>query len=220
MGSRRPAPQRHGSGRTGFATGGNAVDALAAATALTVAYPHQCSIGGDCIALVGLPDGTVHAIYGIGRYSASFSAADLEGPPVCRLSGPLTVTVPGAVAAWQTMADTWGAKSLVSALSKRLPSPRKASPSGMSPSEVHRPRWIAGSSQIDGDQQRAVCVGAGMPRQTDEALAASGFHIVEIAALDDEVGHAQVIQIGRDGQFIGGSDPRADGAFQSTGRTA
>jgi oxamate amidohydrolase len=42
------------------ASGGNALDvALAAATTLIVAYSHQNHLGGDLIALVRDPDGTV-----------------------------------------------------------------------------------------------------------------------------------------------------------------
>ena len=98
--------------------GGNAVDAaLAAASVLTVVYPHQCSIGGDCIAMVGLPDGTVHVINGIGRTPAALSSADLAALPTMPIDGPQTVTVPGAVDAWHTMADRWGSQGLAADLS-------------------------------------------------------------------------------------------------------
>lgn len=81
--------------------GGNALDAaLAAALALTVAYPHNTSLGGDLFALVRQPDGTTRSV-------------NASGPAPCRLDveavgrrhgrrmpdrGIDTVTVPGAVA--------------------------------------------------------------------------------------------------------------------------
>ena len=103
---------------TAFERGGNAVDAaLAAASVLTVVYPHQCSIGGDCIAMVGLPDGTVHVINGVGRTPAAFTSADLAGLSAMPIDGPHAVTVPGAIDAWQTMADRWGSRGLAADLS-------------------------------------------------------------------------------------------------------
>ncbi|WP_067674061.1 gamma-glutamyltransferase [Nocardia miyunensis] len=82
--------------------GGNAVDAaLAAAVTLTVVYPHQCSLGGDLVALVHEPGGTVRAILSIGA-----SPQDALRPNGSRMpgQGSHSVTVPGAVAGWQALA--------------------------------------------------------------------------------------------------------------------
>jgi oxamate amidohydrolase len=82
--------------------GGNALDAaLAAAAALTVVYPHQCSVGGDLVALVRPPDGPTRAVLSIGAAARALDVAALREvgermPP----GGPLTVTVPGVVAGW------------------------------------------------------------------------------------------------------------------------
>jgi gamma-glutamyltranspeptidase len=97
-----------------LASGGNAVDAaLAAATALTVVYPHQCSIGGDLIALVGRPDGTIQAIDGSGRAPRALSADWLRAASSqMPVDGPHSVTVPGIVHAWQVLATTWGTRPL------------------------------------------------------------------------------------------------------------
>jgi oxamate amidohydrolase len=100
-------------GAAAFAAGGNAVDAaLAAACMLTVVYPHMCAIGGDVMALVH--DGNAHAVNGSGRGPAALPRAG-DGPPPAQ-RGPLTITVPGAVGAWQTIAERWGALPLSSAL--------------------------------------------------------------------------------------------------------
>jgi gamma-glutamyltranspeptidase/glutathione hydrolase len=93
--------------------GGNAVDAaLAAAVVLAVAYPHQCSVGGDLIALVGTPECVV-AIDGSGR---SPRAASPDGLAEMPIHGAHTVTVPGAPAAWFELARRWGSLSLAEAL--------------------------------------------------------------------------------------------------------
>lgn len=85
--------------------GGSVVDVVvAAAAALTVVYPHQCSLGGDLFALLRLPDGTVRSINSSGAYGSG-PVPSLERMPV---TGPFTVTVPGAVAGWQTLLDLGG----------------------------------------------------------------------------------------------------------------
>ncbi|MER6961549.1 gamma-glutamyltransferase, partial [Streptomyces sp. NPDC000618] len=105
-----PLPAAVTSARRAAARGGNAMDAaLAAAAALTVVYPHQCSLGGDLIALVHAPDGTVRALLSVGAAAAgtdveALRAADSRMPA----QGPQTVTVPGVVAGWAALAETYG----------------------------------------------------------------------------------------------------------------
>jgi gamma-glutamyltranspeptidase len=88
------------------AAGGNALDlALAAATTLVVAYPHQCHLGGDLIALVREPDGEVRDVLSAGAAPqgvdvAAIRAANERKPT----AGPHPVTVPGIVAGWSAVA--------------------------------------------------------------------------------------------------------------------
>lgn len=96
-------------GRAVFEAGGNAIDAaLAAACTLTVVYPHMCAVGGDVMALVH--DGEAHAVNGSGRAPAA-----LRPGPV-PLRGVGSITVPGAVRAWETLAGRWGLRPLSQAL--------------------------------------------------------------------------------------------------------
>jgi len=96
-------------GRAAFAAGGNAVDAaLAAACALVVVYPHMCAVGGDVMALVH--DGDTHAVNGSGRAPAGLR------PGIVPLRGVRSITIPGAVRAWETLAERWGTFPLSSAL--------------------------------------------------------------------------------------------------------
>ncbi|MER5519523.1 gamma-glutamyltransferase [Streptomyces sp. NPDC002763] len=112
-----PHPAALAAARRAAGRGGNAVDAaLAAAAALTVVYPHQCSLGGDLIALVHAPDGTVRALLSVGAAAAgtdveALRAADSRMPA----QGPETVTVPGAVAGWAALAETYGTPGALAA---------------------------------------------------------------------------------------------------------
>ncbi|MGK5678095.1 gamma-glutamyltransferase [Actinoplanes sp. URMC 104] len=93
-----PHPAAVEAARPIVAAGGNAFDAaLAAAGALAVVYPHQCSVGGDLVAMVRTAGSPVRAVLSIG---AAASAAVPPTAPRMPLRGPLTVTVPGVVAGW------------------------------------------------------------------------------------------------------------------------
>ena len=100
-------------GRVAFEAGGNAVDAaLAAACALTVVYPHMCAVGGDVMALVH--DGRPNAVNGSGRAAGSLPPDAVRGGVAIRGVG--SITVPGAVSAWRTLAERWGTLPLARAL--------------------------------------------------------------------------------------------------------
>ena len=116
-------------GREAFVDGGTAVDAaLAACATLTVVYPHMCSIGGDLIALLHAPDGSVTAVNASGaapaaltrkavveeverrRQDSAGSAPGVEiSPHGMPVRGPHTVTVPGVLSGWATLHELGGA---------------------------------------------------------------------------------------------------------------
>lgn len=86
--------------------GGNAVDAaLAMAIALTVLEPTANGIGGDAFALVW--DGVLHGLNGSG-YSPAAMTRDRYPNTEIPQHGWLTVTTPGAVAAWRRLWKRWG----------------------------------------------------------------------------------------------------------------
>ncbi len=73
---------------------------------LAVVYPHMCSAGGDAIALVAYPDGTVECLDASGAAGVRADAEALRRehgtmPAVC----PHAVTVPGAVSAWGVLTE-------------------------------------------------------------------------------------------------------------------
>ncbi|MEO5953404.1 MAG: gamma-glutamyltransferase family protein [Chloroflexia bacterium] len=87
--------------------GGNAVDAaLATAIALTVVEPTSNGIGADAFALVW--DGKqVHGLNGSGRAPLAHSLSRITGTQVPSF-GWLSVTVPGAPAAWRDLHARFG----------------------------------------------------------------------------------------------------------------
>ena len=86
--------------------GGNAIDAaLATAAMLAVAYPANCGVGGDLLALVREPDGRTTFIDASG---SSLLATDVETVRSTHRTMPIhgvePITVPGAVGGWQALA--------------------------------------------------------------------------------------------------------------------
>lgn len=85
-----------------LADGGNAIDATLAMAAVSwVVLPGQCGIGGDAFALVREPDGRVWSVCGSG-FGPDGADGDFfrsRGHDSIPLTGPLSVTVPGAPAA-------------------------------------------------------------------------------------------------------------------------
>lgn len=90
-----------------LAAGGNAIDAsLAMAAVGWVVLPGQCGIGGDVFAIVREPDGRVWTVGGSG-FGPDGGTADFyreRGHTAIPLTGPLSVTVPGAPAAHAALA--------------------------------------------------------------------------------------------------------------------
>jgi len=85
--------------------GGNAVDAaIAAATTVTVVYPHMNSIGGDNVWLIhDASRGRLLALSGIGRAAAAVDADAYRarhGGSMPVRGGAAALTVPGVVSGW------------------------------------------------------------------------------------------------------------------------
>ncbi len=92
--------------------GGNAMDAaVAMAGVLAVVRPHMNGVGGDAFALYyDAATGQVHAMNGSGRAGALATPDLFTHRGIDRMpgNGPLSVSVPGAVAAWVDALDRFG----------------------------------------------------------------------------------------------------------------
>src|SRR5919205_639439 len=92
-------------GRDVLAAGGNALDAAVAMNAmLAVVYPHMCGLGGDLFLLYAeARSGRIHCLNASGPAPAlaTVEALGERGLGAVPARGPLTATVPGAVAGWR-----------------------------------------------------------------------------------------------------------------------
>lgn len=91
--------------------GGNAIDAaIAAASTLCVVYPNNVALGGDLVALLRSPEGRTHFINATGPAPLHRSPHQLRDKYGSTLPsrGVETITVPGGVGGWQTLADLGG----------------------------------------------------------------------------------------------------------------
>jgi len=95
-----------------LSNGGNAMDAAVAASAtLCVTEPLSTGIGGDCFLLYHeAATGELHALNGSGRAPGRATPEVLRAYGVSSVPerGILSVTVPGAVDAWQTAVERFG----------------------------------------------------------------------------------------------------------------
>lgn len=97
-------------------TGGNAIDAAIAASAvLCVVEPMMTGIGGDCFALIAKNGKSqVLGLNGSGHAPAGSNAQTLRDAGLDKIPvhSPHAVTIPGAVAAWEKLLADHGTKSL------------------------------------------------------------------------------------------------------------
>ena len=138
--------------------GGNAVDAaVTAAATLSVVEPTMTGMGGDLFAI--LHNGQtkeIHALNASGRapHSASLERlADAVGPNVpVPQSGPLSVSVPGAVDGWKQLLSKHGTISLDRALEPAIHYARH----GFAVSEVVAHQWKSVESLLASTPEAAA----------------------------------------------------------------
>ncbi|MEA2383725.1 MAG: gamma-glutamyltranspeptidase / glutathione hydrolase [Solirubrobacteraceae bacterium] len=112
--------------------GGNALDAAIATNAmLAVVYPHMCGLGGDLFLLYhDARTGAVHCLNGSGPAPtlATPEAFTERGLTAVPARGPLPVTVPGAVGAWDAAVRRFGSQPLRTLLAPAITAARAGVP--------------------------------------------------------------------------------------------
>jgi gamma-glutamyltranspeptidase/glutathione hydrolase len=110
--------------------GGNAMDAvIAMAGVLAVTRPHMNGVGGDAFALVyDAETGEVHALNGSGRAGVAATPELFQGMEAFPEKGALSVSVPGAVAAWIDALDRFGTRSIGALLAPAIRYAREGFP--------------------------------------------------------------------------------------------
>jgi gamma-glutamyltranspeptidase/glutathione hydrolase len=128
-------------GLSALKQGGNAVDAaLAAAITLTVVEPTSCDVGGDLCALVW--DGTtLHGLNGSGRAPATLTLEEVRRRGHTEMPGRgwLSVTVPGAPAAWRDLHQRFGRLPFASLFESAIAYAEQGYP--ISPKNFFNWRW-------------------------------------------------------------------------------
>jgi gamma-glutamyltranspeptidase/glutathione hydrolase len=151
-------PRAAAAGREALARGGNAIDAaLAAAAMLCVVEPMSTGIGGDVFALVWSErEGRLLALNGSGRAprAATLEAYRARGLERVPARGILSATVPGAVHAWETLAERLGRLPLADALAPAI----RAAEEGFAVSELvaHYWFWLERAGSLANEAARAA----------------------------------------------------------------
>jgi len=133
--------------------GGNAADAAVTTAAMpNVVEPMSTGIGGDCFALVyEARTGQATGLNGSGRAPQSFTLheAQRRGLKEMPFSGPLSVTVPGAVSGWTALLDRFGTLTLADCLAPAV----SAAEQGFPVSELISAAWHRASAKLVRDPE-------------------------------------------------------------------
>lgn len=155
-----PHPLATRAGVDALRAGGNAVDAAIAANAmLAVVYCNACGLGGDAFALVWSPaERRLFAYNGSGRAPGELTieAVRAAGHATMPQRGPLPITVPGAVDAWDALVHRYGRRSLADALAPAA----QAAENGYELTAINRRAITAGLPTFD-DVARATFTDVG-----------------------------------------------------------
>jgi gamma-glutamyltranspeptidase/glutathione hydrolase len=167
--------------------------AVAANAVLTVVYPDQTAIGGDCLLMYfDGSSGRLHGLNGSGRAPATASRAALREAGYTRMPvrGIHAVTVPGTIAAWDQAAIRFGRLGLSRLLAPAIGYARDGFPvsAGLARRLAGVREMVAGNEALRGN----YTVNGGLPR------AGQRLRLPELAASLE-----QIAREGRDAFYRG-----------------
>src|SRR5438105_9878080 len=136
-----------------LARGGNAVDAAIAANAVMgVVAPMMNGIGGDLFAIVHeAASGGLYGINGSGYSPSALTIESLRATGITGMpqTGILSVTVPGAVAAWTQLSERFGRLPFSDVLSPAV----QIADEGFPVPEITALEWSGAQSLLRGDAE-------------------------------------------------------------------
>jgi gamma-glutamyltranspeptidase/glutathione hydrolase len=197
-----------------LAAGGSAADAaVAAAAVLCVVDPRSTGIGGDAFALHWAPGAPVPAALASAGPSAaglSVDALRAAGHQSMPDAGAWTVTVPGAVSAWETLLGRFGRLGLERVLAPAI----ALAAEGFEITPVVADEWRHGAARVDRDEAaRALLLPHGRPPAAGERWANPelGAVLAEIAR-----GGAAAMYCSHVAERIGAAVERAGGPLRAS----
>jgi len=144
--------------------GGNAVDAAVAASAvLGVVEPFACGIGGDSFAIYW--DAKKSELVGLNGSGRSAASLDVEGMKAktgyteLPLTGVHTITVPGAVDAWDAMLKRYGTMTLKELLQPAIRYARE----GFPVTDIIAQQWKMNAATLVTEEAQRVFLNDGKP---------------------------------------------------------
>jgi gamma-glutamyltranspeptidase / glutathione hydrolase len=156
-------------GASVLARGGNAVDAAIAVNAVMgVVAPMMNGVGGDLFAIVyDAASGELHGINGSGYAPSGLTVESLRATGLTSMpqTGILSVTVPGAVAAWSMLSERFGRSPLGDVLSPAV----QIADDGFPVSEITALEWESaqGLLRADAEATRVYMPDGRAPRAGD-----------------------------------------------------
>jgi gamma-glutamyltranspeptidase/glutathione hydrolase len=196
-----------------LAAGGSAADAaVAAAAVLCVVDPRSTGIGGDAFALHWAPGAREpRALAGAGPAPAGLSAEALAAAGFAAMPqlGPWTITIPGAVSAWETLLGRCGRLGLERVLAPAI----ALAADGFAVTPNVAAEWASSAHRLEHDAAARALLLPGVRPPAAGVRWANPELAAVLRGIAD--GGADAFYRGRTAELIGAAVERAGGALRA-----